>query len=339
MKKIKKGFILPSAAYTVPRNRIIYRDVIDKKPEVGDLVYGSINLILQHKSLENKEGRIHGINEGTKSIFVIGTRYAPDYYEGVVPSELSGGMDLIARSGIISQMRIKNTNVNDCTRVKVYGYVCDKEGKVINTRDYAKPWSPYARLPRSKMILVVGTSMNSGKSQAAASCCWALNTMGHKVTAAKATGTASLKDILLMEDSGAQYVCDFTSLGYPSTYLTPENELLDIFKALDHRISSYKPDYVVVELADGILQKETRYLISTDYVQKRIHRLVFCAHDAFGVLSGLNLLKSEASLVPDAISGVISSSPLGLSEMKEFHDIVHFDSKKPDLHQMAQILV
>ena len=56
MKKIKNGFILPSAAYTVPRTQIQYYDKSDKKPEVGDLVYGTIAYIGQHSSLENKRG-------------------------------------------------------------------------------------------------------------------------------------------------------------------------------------------------------------------------------------------------------------------------------------------
>jgi len=61
--------------------------------------------------------------------------------------------------------------------------------------------------------------MNSGKSLTAAAICWALSAMGHKVRGCKVTGTASLKDILHMEDAGASPVADFTYFGYPSTFL------------------------------------------------------------------------------------------------------------------------
>lgn len=44
------------------------------------------------------------------------------------------------------------------------------------------------------------TSMNSGKSVAAAACCWVLSTMVHRVKGSKVTGTASLKDILHTPD-------------------------------------------------------------------------------------------------------------------------------------------
>ena len=53
MKKIDKGFILPSAAYTIKRSQIKFYKACEKKPEVGDVVYGQICLIGEHSSLEN----------------------------------------------------------------------------------------------------------------------------------------------------------------------------------------------------------------------------------------------------------------------------------------------
>ena len=40
-----------------------------------------------HSTLENRSGRVHILNDGSKAIFVFGNRYAPDHYEGVVPAE------------------------------------------------------------------------------------------------------------------------------------------------------------------------------------------------------------------------------------------------------------
>ena len=42
MKKIDKGFILPSAALTVKRNQVKYYVLSDKPPEIGNIVYGRI---------------------------------------------------------------------------------------------------------------------------------------------------------------------------------------------------------------------------------------------------------------------------------------------------------
>lgn len=99
-EKIPPYFILPSAAITISRNQIRFQTQIDKNPEMGDLVCGSISYLGQYSTIENKEGRIHIINDGSKAIFVFGNRYAPDYYEGVVPDEFTTKVDLIARSGL-----------------------------------------------------------------------------------------------------------------------------------------------------------------------------------------------------------------------------------------------
>ena len=56
------------------------------------------------------------------------------------------------------------------------------------------------RHPRSRMILACGTIMNSGKSVAAAACCWVLSNLGYTVKGSKITGTDSLKDILHMRE-------------------------------------------------------------------------------------------------------------------------------------------
>ncbi len=341
MNKIPKGFILPSAAITVNRSKIKGYVQSDKQPEIGDLVYGEIDRIGQHSSLENGSGRIHDIHRGSRAIFVYGNRYAPDYYEGIIPSESLDKIDLLARSGVIGQVVTKSSKVIDPTKVKVLGYACDKNGKIINSKDSPLIVPKYAtkKFPRAKLILVCGTAMNSGKSMAAVACCWALNALGHKVRASKVTGTASLKDILHMNDAGASVFADFTYLGYPSTYLLSDEEMLDIFNKLDLKYANNKENYWVVELADGINQKETAMLLQSPDVRKRIHKLIFCAADAFGAIGGLEVLKTKFKLTPDAISGVCSSSPLHIKELQEFSEIPVFNSMKIDIEILSQILV
>jgi hypothetical protein len=181
--------------------------------------------------------------------------------------------------------------------------------------------------------------MNCGKSLTAAACCWALSTMGHGVRASKVTGTASLKDILLMEDNGASPVADFTFLGYPSTYMLSEEELLHIFNSLDLKYANSPRRYWVVEFADGILQRETAMLLRSWDVRSRIHRHIFDARDAFGAIGGLDILRKDFDLVPDAISGFCSSSPLGVRELREHTDLPIFDSAHRDLKQLASVLI
>ena len=340
MKKIDKGFILPSSAITVKRKEITYYKNTNKPPQPGDIAYGMITRIGEHSSLENVSGRIHKIYVGTRTIFVFGHRYAPDYYEGLVPDKITGEVDLLARSGIIGEVKTKNLMRKDPTRVKLLGYVFNKDGSILSTRNFnlIKPRNNTKKKPRSPMIIICGTSMNSGKSFTAAACCRALTTLGHTVRASKVTGTASLKDILHMNDAGAKTYADFTSFGHPSTYLLPKEDLLDIFNKLDLKYANNPKNFWVVELADGIIQRETAVLLSSPEVTSRIHKFIFCANDAFGAIGGLSVLRDRFGIEPDAISGLCANSPLYLRELSEFVDIPTFNSADSDLQHLQKIL-
>ena len=330
MKQIARGYIETSAMFSVPKKKLYYIPVseVERSPQVGDLIYGKIASIRQHRSLENKVGRIHYIHDNTRAIFVIGNRYAPDYYEAIVPSDLGSKIDLIARSGMVGCVTKKNEKVNDPTIVKIIGYVCDSSGTILNTRNFSKFKASSSRVKKNnKMILSIGTNMNSGKTTTAAMCCWALSKSGHDVTASKITGTASLKDILLMQDSGASKISDFTYFGYPSTYKMGESELIDLFNKFD----SYNNDkYWVVEFADGILQRETKLLLENEAIKSRVYKLIFNAHDTFSAIGGINILKKDFGYEVDALSGVISGSPLLIEELRQYSDVPVFNNMSPN---------
>lgn len=342
MTKIRPGFILPSAAFTINVRQIKHYQKLDKPPKIGDVVYGRVVYMGQHSSLENKEGRIHMINDGSRAVFVYGNRYAPDAFEGLIPDQNASEVDLLARSGVIGIMREKNAATKDPTKVEVLGYVLDKDGDPLNTRNYpiAMPKNPLdEKKKRAKMILHVGTSMNAGKSTSAIACCWALAAMGYDVRASKVTGTASLKDILHMQDAGAERVSDFSYLGFPSTYMLEKNVLLSVFKNLDAKYAANPQKFWVVEFADGILQRETALLLRDEYVRSRIHRLIFSASDGFGAIGGLRMLKEELDLTPDAVSGRCTSSPLMIRELREQTGIPVYSNVSRSLQPLSEILL
>jgi hypothetical protein len=342
MNRIPPGFIAASTAFAVNPRLMQYWLDLDRVPQAGDLVYGRVLQIGEHSSLENRHGRIHMIADRSRAVFVYGTRYAPDAFEGRLPERRVREADLLARSGIVGVMRTKNNLVKDPTRIEILGHVVDCDGCPINTRDHpvAMPRKPLRRdRPRARMVLNVGTAMNSGKTTSAIACCWALSSMGYAVRASKATGTASLKDILHMQDAGAEAVSDFTVLGFPSTYLLEEDELVGLFENLDAKYANNPAKFWVVELSDGILQRETAMLLQNPWVRSRIHRLVFSAADVFGALGGIQVLRDRFDLAPDAISGRCSSSPLLVRELRDQSDIPVFNNARPDLGQLGEILL
>ncbi|MGB2964030.1 MAG: hypothetical protein WBB69_08590, partial [Anaerolineales bacterium] len=73
-------------------------------------------------------------------------------------------------------------------------------------------------------------------------------------------------------------------------------------------------------------------------VQSRIHKVVFCANDAFGAIGGLKILKDSFNLIPDAISGVCSRSPLHIRELSIFTEIPVFNSTDQNLNYLYRLL-
>ncbi len=337
---MEKNILIPSAAYTVSKNMIKSVSRTLKKPSSGDLVYCIVDKIGQHTQIENKSGRIHRLREGMEIVCVFGNRYAADYYEGIVPLTMPEKAHVMSRSGIIGVARKKSSKVIFPTEVKCLGYISDNSGKTLNTADFSliNPRSSVKKYPRAKMILVCGSSMNSGKTTAAAACCTALSKSGKSVRASKITGTAGLKDILLMNDSGARRFADFSFLGYPSTYLLGEEELLKIFNSFDLKYANNRENYWVVETADGILQRETSILLRNETVRERIHRLIYCALDPLGVHGGVEILTKEYGLKPNLISGVVSGSPVHLEECAEMTEIPLVNSMSFDNHYLYELL-
>ena len=79
-------------------------------------------------------------------------------------------------------------------------------------------------------------------------------------------------------------------------------------------------------------------LLNHPDVKSRIHKLIFCAADSFGAIGGLEILKTKFGLTPDAISGICSSSPLHIKEMREYTDIPVFNSLNIDSPGLFKLL-
>jgi hypothetical protein len=65
---------------------------------------------------------------------------------------------------------------------------------------------------------------------------------------------------------------------------------------------------------------------------------VFCAPDSTAVFGGLKILKDKFDLVPDAISGLCSSSPLAMREISSFTDLPILQSMQKDFREIFNII-
>jgi len=163
--------------------------------------------------------------------------------------------------------------------------------------------------------LVVGASMNAGKTTTAAQAIRSLSGDGRRVSAAKLTGTACRKDVAIMEDAGALRVLDFTDRGHPSTARCRRDELLRIAADLRAQLLADQPEFLVYEIADGILQRETQILLADPGFHDGIDLVAYAAPDSPSCDSGVRRLRDLGYSVA-AVAGPIANSPLGIQEVQ-----------------------
>lgn len=292
------------------------------KPKAGDVAVFEVLDIGKHKSIQGLNGNNRYIFPGDIIMAAFGSRYATGQLEGLVPKTFCEEYHILGKGGAIgtiTSMHYKLASKGPTT-LRMIGYATH-EGKVINMRYLVHKrlrFNPKKRR-KSKVILSLGASMDSGKTTTAAYLCRGIS-QSRKVAYFKLTGTVYAKDRSLVRDCGACYVCDFSTLGYPSTYLCSRTELLDLYETLTKLTNFYQPEYTIVEIADGLLQRETSMLLQYEPFIKTIDSVVFSGGDSMSALLGYNML-TEWGLKPIAIGGLFTASPLLAREVEEVVDI------------------
>ena len=306
-KRIKWAYTTRNVDQTLAKN-LISGDV---KPSAGDLVLARVDNLGQHPRLELTTSRRAEMFEGDEIAVVFGNRYAPDQFEAIVPDHL-GPCRLVAAGGVAARLLNSHQRMKRATRITTLGLLADQEGNPLNLRSFRL--SQPGKLEHGPLVLVVaGTSMNSGKTTACASLVKGLVRRGLRVAAAKITGTGAGADYRSLVDAGADPVFDFLDAGYVSTYRVDRHDLVDIVMVLGGHLAAAKPDIIVLEVADGLLQRETSRLFLIPEFVNWVDGVIFAANDALGAQAGVGWLAAR-QLPVIAITGVLTSAPLAIRE-------------------------
>ena len=266
-----------------------------------------------HKHLTTAENRRMRLYPGAQFIGVFGNRYACDAFEAEVlgPDNLS----LLTAAGMVGTVKSKHHTAADPTQVSLLGYLRDAEGGRLNLKNRLFRPTATRRLPRN-LICVVGTGMNSGKTTTAARLTNGLSNAGLNVAACKLTGSVSNRDQDELAAAASHRAIDFSDFGFPSTYLCRKEELLELFHAMSAEVAADDPDVVLMELADGLLQRETAMLLAEPEIHQAVRGLVLSAESALSALWGADRLRKLGYRII-AVSGKFTSSPLAMQEYKE----------------------
>jgi hypothetical protein len=263
-----------------------------------------------YNQIELTSGRLARINPNDVIAGVLGRRRALKGFVGDVPRELQPGdqLHILNLGGVIGRCTGHHHTLGRPIEAEFLGAVA-RNGSLLNIAQESIP-----RVDRlhdsAPLILIAGTCMNSGKTQAAAEIIKHFTRQGHRVAAGKLSGIACLRDTLNMKDHGALKTLSFLDCGYPST--VGLNNIAQLGSSIVASLNEIEPDVIVLELGDGILggyQVETVFH-DADFM-KFCAALVFCASDFVGAWGGIQLLQQRGIRV-DVISGSTTDSQMGI---------------------------
>jgi hypothetical protein len=188
-----------------------------------------------------------------------------------------------------------------------------RDGEPCTMLGSVEPTPPLAL--EAPVVLIIGTSMDAGKTVSAAAIVRELTGMGLRAAGAKLTGVGRYRDILAMRKAGAYYITDFVEAGLPSTVVPPdtyEAALRHICSAL----ASREPDVVVAEAGASPLEPYCGD-VAVRLLAENVRMTVLCASDPYAVVGVMTAFGKE----PDLIAGRATSTEAGIALVEKLASI------------------
>lgn len=310
------------------KKAIITKEVIDYSinsdinlthiPKAGDVAVFKVKEIGKHTRIQCVDGKSRYIYPNDLVLMAFGTRYATNQIEGYVPIKPLEEYHILGQGGVVGEMKsIHHKFEKGATTLELIGYAVTPQNQVINTKYFNASEIRFSEHNNSNIpiVLSVGGSMDSGKTTTAGYLCRGLKNAGKKSCFFKLTGTVFSKDIDFVYDCGAIHIADFSTFGFPSTYMCETSELLNLYQKLLNDAVSHNPDYIVIEIADGLLQRETKSLLQNKQFMAGIDHVIYSDNSSTGAIHGLHLLR-KWNIEPFALAGCFTAAPLLVEEVE-----------------------
>ena len=292
--------------------------------DVGGLVLARVTKLGRHGDLEAPRGRRLTLFPGDVFVGALGDRYATAQFEGA--AVVTGGVGhVVSIGGVVGQVASMNSSSPPPTTIEFLGRLADDDGRPLNMRRFqALPLETHESRTATT-ILSLGAGMDSGKTTTAAHMIRSLTQAGHVVAAAKLTGTACGKDANLLYDAGAVAVFDFTHAGWPSTANLSLGELMSIAGRVRTALAAHEPEFVILEIADGVVQRETAMMLADPDFRDSIDAVMFSGRGALSCEAGVHRLSALGYSVL-ATAGPVANSRLGAAEAEYCCEVPCFSS-------------
>jgi hypothetical protein len=217
-------------------------------------------------------------------------------------------MHSLTSAGVIGRMTSKAIDSGPVIEVRYVGHAArgGGDGEKLNMSDFVTSVEP--RALEVPVILIIGTSMDSGKTVAAVAIVRELVAMGLKVAGAKVTGVGRLRDTLAMKHAGASDIFDFVDVGFPSS-VVPTGEYREGLGLLTSKIAAVEPDVVVIEAGASPLEPY-RGEIAMEVLADSVTCTVLCASDPYAVMGVMNAFEMKPDLVTGRCTGTLAGIEL-----------------------------
>jgi hypothetical protein len=290
----------------------------------GDLVVARVSENSPDWRIESTNGRSVRVEPGDLVVGALGVRAAT---LEVVGDWRRVGDDLVLHAlttaGVYGRCTSRARSIPRLLTLRYEGHVV-AGGEPANMGDLvpAPPATPFA-VPT---VLLVGTSMSAGKTTTARTIVRRLAARGLRVAGAKLSGVARYRDILSMQDAGADPVLDFVDAGLPST-ICPRPELERALRGLLARIAESGADVLVVEAGASPLEPYNGDAV-VDLLGENLRCLVLCASDPYAVVG----VASAFGLKPDLVAGLATSTDAGIALIRKLSDAPALNVLDPASH-------
>ncbi len=280
--------------------------------ESGDFIVGSVTgkrNRLYH--CETKAGRMADMVRGDLMVGALGERAAT--LEGVGSWQAVGEdleLDALTSAGLIGKATSTSIFLPEFMRLEYLGHVLRDHLK-LGMKEFVVQAEPETL--KTPVILLIGTSMSSGKTTSGKVIIRALNALGKNVVAAKLTGAARFRDILSFRDAGANHVFDFVDAGLPSTVCS-ESRFCDAMDLLTSRIAATRADVLIAEAGASPLEPYNGDMVM-EYVRDITCFTVLCASDPYAVLGVQTAFGNH--LQADLVAGPAANTDAAVALVKK----------------------
>jgi len=268
----------------------------------------------EYGHLELRSGRKARLVPGDLVIGVLGSRAALRGFCGRTPTDLRPGdtLQLLNQGGVIGQADGQHAGLGSPIDLTVLGTPV-REGRALRLADYALPARPQLPPALPPVLMIVGTCMHAGKTTAAAVITRYLRGRGLVVHAGKVTGVASIGDLLMFADNGANKTLSFLDCGLPSTCY--RDDIPQVATTLLAHLADESPDLIVLEMGDGLLgEYGVEAVLENAALSGAVSGVVLAANDTVGAIAAAERL-AGVGLQVRVVVGPATDSAVGATSL------------------------